>query len=342
MTAINYVARTATGSVSRDQLVDGSNASTIWAGGEQEISFNLRQMDIRSYVRDGQNLEMTLADGRVVILENYFGLDGEPDSRLFLSADGYLNEVELVEGGEGVYFAQYGPTEQWGKWSPSDELIFLDGGDGVLASGAGMDGDGEVSMLAAGLLGGSGLGLAGAGAAGLAATALIAGTGESDSEGPPPYIAPTIDQTDPIEIGGDGAGPDTTPIIITGTAQPGSDVTVEIGGENVTVETGQDGSWEAEFGGDDFPDDGQHEVTATVTEPGGDVTDLTGPPVIIDTTPPDISVLQGTVEAGDIVNEEEYLAGIDITGTAEAGSSIKVTISDVTHETTVDERNHRG
>ncbi len=336
MTAINYVARTATGSVSRDQVVDGSNVSTIWAGGEQEISFNLRQMDIRSYVRDGQNLEMTLADGRVVILENYFGQDGEPDSRLFLSADGYLNEVELVEGGEGVYFAQYGPTEQWGKWSPSDELIFLDGGDAMLASGAGVDGDGEVSMLAAGLLGGSSLlGLAGAGAAGLAATALIAGDGESD--GSQPYIAPGIDQTDPIDIGGDGAGPDTTPIIITGTAQPGSNVTVEIGDETVTAETGEDGSWEAEFGGDDFPEDGAHDVTATVTEPGGDVIDLTGPPVTIDTTPPDTSVLQGTVETGDIVNAEEYEAGIDITGTGETGSSIKVTIDDVTHETAVDE-----
>src|SRR6056297_1248883 len=108
MMAIKYVTRTSTGSVSRDEVTDGSDVSTIWAGDGQEVSFNLRQMDIQSYVRDGQNLEMTLADGRVIVLENYFGPDGEADSRLFLSADGYLNEVALVEGGEGVLYAQYG------------------------------------------------------------------------------------------------------------------------------------------------------------------------------------------------------------------------------------------
>lgn len=343
MMAINYVTRTSTGSVSRDQVTDGSDVSTIWAGGGQEVSFNLRQMDIQSFVRDGQNLEMTLADGRVILLENYFGSDGEADSRLFLSADGYLNEVALVEGGEGVLYAQYGPTEQWGKWSPSDELIFLDGGEGIVT--AGVEGDQDVSMLAAGLLGGTGLfGAGAAGAAGLAATAALVGAGGGGggigggggSNGQPAYIDPTIDQTNAISIGGDNAGPDQTPITISGTAQPGSEVVVTIGGETVTTTSTDGGTWEAVFEGENFPEDGEYEVTATVTEPNGTATDLTGPGVVIDTTPPDTSVLEGTVNTGEIINAQEYNDGFDIVGTGETGSSIAVTIDGVRHETSVD------
>ena len=55
-------------------------------------------------------------------------------------------------------FAQYGPTEPWGKWSPSDDLIYLgrtDIADAVIAL---PDGGNEVSMLAPlALLGGGGL-----------------------------------------------------------------------------------------------------------------------------------------------------------------------------------------
>jgi hypothetical protein len=117
------------------------------------MSRNLGQIEIGGYNRVGQKPE--------VALEGYFGADGAPASRLFISADGYLDEVTLVEASDGAVYAQYGLTEVWGNWSPSDDLIFLDGSE---VAGA----DEEVSMRGAGLLGGSSLlGLGGAGAAAL-------------------------------------------------------------------------------------------------------------------------------------------------------------------------------
>ena len=165
MTAIDYVVRTKAGAAQRDTVASDSDVTVIPAGNGEEISLNLRQGDITNYTRQGGDLEIALADGRVVVLQNYFGADGAADSRLFISADGYLNEVTLVQSTDGSLYGQYGPVAQWGKWSPSDDLIFLDGTE-IAAVDAG---DEEVSMLGAGLLGGSGLlgwlGLGGAGAA---------------------------------------------------------------------------------------------------------------------------------------------------------------------------------
>ncbi|MCR9113012.1 MAG: hypothetical protein NXH84_07065 [Rhodobacteraceae bacterium] len=333
MKAIGYVTRTNAGVVTRESILEGSEVSSIWAGGGQEISLNLRQIDIGTYQRDGQNLLITLADGRVIVLEDYFGPDGAAASRLFISSDGYLNEVALVESADGSLYAQYGPTDLWGKWSPSDDLIFLDGSE-IAGPATGQE---DVSMLGAGLLGGSGLlGAAGAGAAGLGAAALIGGGGGGGSDVPVvTRIEPGVNEEGPIVIGGDDAGPDTTPVTITGQADPDSTVVVTIGDETVETTSDENGEWDVEFSGEDFPEDGDYEVIVTVTETDGTETVLDGPQVIIDTTPPATDVQQGTVDTGDVVNAEEYEAGFDITGTGEVDANISVTIDGTTHETTV-------
>ena len=85
------------------------------------------------------------------MIEDYFSGD-LPVGRLFISADGYLNEVTLIEGSGDAMFAQYGPTAEWGKWSPDEALIFLNEDGSLIAPTqvAGMPaGDDEVSMLAA-------------------------------------------------------------------------------------------------------------------------------------------------------------------------------------------------
>lgn len=101
MTATSYVARNDAGSVTRREISSGETVTPIWAGGAQEMCRNLRQIEIGGCNRAGQNLEVALADGRVVALEVYFGADGAPASRHFISADGYLNEVTLVEASDG-------------------------------------------------------------------------------------------------------------------------------------------------------------------------------------------------------------------------------------------------
>ncbi len=149
-------------------------------------------------------------------------------------------------------------------------------------------------------------------------------------------IAPTVDDNGPIVIGGDDAGPGNNPIIITGTATPGSDVVVQIGDEVIESTSDDNGDWTVTFDGDDFPEDGDYAVDVTVTEPDGTETGLTGPNVVIDTTPPDTSLLEGAVDTGDIVNAEEYDAGFEITGEGDPGASVSVTIESTTHETVVD------
>jgi len=123
MKAINFVVRNGMGATQRGEVGTEGLGTSIDAGAQNEISLNLRQADIQGYQRLGQDLQIVLADGRVVTLENFYSDSGAAANRLFISADGYLNEVELVASEGGDLYAQYGVTEQWGKWSPSDELI---------------------------------------------------------------------------------------------------------------------------------------------------------------------------------------------------------------------------
>ncbi len=91
MKAIDYVARTSAGGSERGSVLAQDGVTVIPANQGQEISLNLRQTDIQGYSRDGGDLVITLADGRVVVLDDYYGGTGVAQSRLFISADGYLN-----------------------------------------------------------------------------------------------------------------------------------------------------------------------------------------------------------------------------------------------------------
>ncbi|AWZ22497.1 hypothetical protein RTM1035_12263 [Roseovarius sp. TM1035] len=329
MKAIDFVARTDAGNSQRGSIPGQDGVSIIPAGNGQEISLNLRQMDIQGYARDGSNLVINLSDGRVVVLEGYYSATGAPVSRLFISADGYLNEVTLSEGGDGPVYAQYGPTENWAKWSPDEELIFL-GGNEV----TGPVEDDEVSMLGAAFLGGGGLlGLGGVGAAG-AAAAVVAGSGGGDGGGGRGRIEPTVNEDGTITIGGDQDDPKIT---ITGDAEPGSEVDVTIGDQTVTTEADEDGKWEVVFEDETFPEDGEHDVVVVVTEPDGTETTLEGPVVVIDTTPPEVVIEDGVVSTDDIVNADDYEDGIEITGSGEPGAEISVVIEGVTETTVIGE-----
>lgn len=134
---------------------------------------------------------ITLVDGRSITLANDFD-DDATANRLFVSADGFLNEVKFVEASDGELHAQYGPTEQWGKWSPSDDLIFL--GHAKVAQ-INAVADEEVSMP--GLLG---LGATGAAAVGGAVVLTSGdnydngGTGQEDTASGPDQ--PTVNDAD--------------------------------------------------------------------------------------------------------------------------------------------------
>ena len=55
-------------------------------------------------MRNGQALQITLAGGKMVIIEGFFSVDGIAENKLFISANGQLAEVDLVAGDGDLLF----------------------------------------------------------------------------------------------------------------------------------------------------------------------------------------------------------------------------------------------
>lgn len=128
--AIDFVLRSRMGAIRKGVISEGDNTTSIDLAGGGDVSLNLRQTDVLGYVREGRDLHITLADGRVVTVKGYFGGAG-PANRLFLSADGDISMVALNEGPGNSMVPVYGRSDAWGKWSPNDALTFLNDGDVV-------------------------------------------------------------------------------------------------------------------------------------------------------------------------------------------------------------------
>lgn len=338
MKTIEFVVRDDAGGLQRGVVQSDAQTHLVQAGAGQEISFNLRQADLQTQTRMGDNLVMTLSDGRVITIDNFFNGTGTPN-RLFVSADGYLNEVAFVDTGSGTLYAQFGETEQWGKWSPSDDLIYLGRTD--LAGTF----DDQVSLfpaplLGAGLLGGTGAATAAAVVGGAALVGGLGGDGgdggeRGDTIGADPIRdevrEPYVDDPDgSTNIGGDGSAPHSA--VVTGGGQPGSPVVVTIGEEMVEAVVGDDGTFEAVFEDDNFPADGSYEAVVTV---GDEVLD--GPGYVIDTTPPAIEITSGTGSVDDFFNAVSFEEGVAISGTGEAGAAVTVTVAGTAQNTVVAE-----
>lgn len=211
-------------------------------------------------------------------------------------------------------------------------MIFL--GNSEVAGVPLADGDGDVSMLGAALLGGSGLfGTAGVVAAGVGGAAIIGGiAGDGDDEPAGPR-APFVNDDDAnVVIGGDG---DEESLTITGGGEPGDTVVVVVGEESVETVIDENGEFEAVFEGDNFSVDGVYDSEVIVTSSTGVQTQLDGPSFEIDTTPPEITFTSGTEGNGDFFNEAGFAEGVTLNGTGEAGATLEVTIAGVTQTTVV-------
>jgi len=248
---------------------------------------------------------------------------------LFLSADGYLTEVDLTQGAGADYFANYSVPDTAGKFAANEDMFFMRGADVMLADSY-VPEDDQVGMLALGGLAPL-FGWGGAAAAvGTAAVIGGGGGGGGDGKTPAPEVEVTVgagtdghvvneeDHSDGVEIGGTGTVGGTVDVTVNGTTE--------------TTIVGEDGTWEVVFGPDDI-DTGEYEtpIDVTITNEGGTTT--TTDTLVVDTI---IGVETNALGGTDgVVNAVEYGTGVTLTGTVTGGDSVVVEIDGTEYEATV-------
>lgn len=323
--AIEFAVRDFAGGVQHGFVAGDAQGNFIQVGSGDSVSLNLSRSSVVAYEQQGRDLIVKLSDGRSVVLSGYFDAAPGDTNHLYLSTEGEITEVVLSDTGEGILFADYGPAQGWGKWSPLDDLRFTqaDGiGEAVVASNepAGM------APFIPGLLGGfGGLGTAAAVAGGVA----VIGGGGGGGGGRRP---PTVDDPGSRTVTTNTADP---ALVVTGTGQPGDTVRVTIGTQVQTTTIGTGGTWSVTFPATGLPADGTHVTSAVFTQPNGTTTTLTGPTFVIDMTPPALAVTDGAASTGDVENLAEYADGVTLSGSGEPGATIVVQAGGVSQTTTV-------
>ena len=329
MSAINFVVRDVAGNISRGSVAEEGGPSSFQVGSGADISLNLSQGQIVSYTRNGQSLEVTLIDGRVVVIDGFFGADGTIANDLFLSSNGYLTEVDLTQGAGADYFANYLADDGIGKFAVNDDLYFMREADVILADAA--VADDEVGMLAAALAAPL-LGWGGAAAAAAAGAAVIAGGGGGGDDGIPApdvevsggttgsnqHIVNEEDHADGVEIDGVGTA--------------GAEVAVTVDGVTEVTTVAEDGTWGVVFAPEDVAE-GEYttDVSVTITNDGGSTT-------VTDTLVVDTVIGADITQSGGsdgVINAAEYDGGVTLTGAVTGGDSIVVTIDGVDYDAVV-------
>lgn len=335
MSAVNFVVRSVAGNIERGSVGAGGARMVVVSTGEA-VSLNLSASQVAGYARNGQALEITLADGSVIVVQGVFTPSGEQQADVYVSADGALHRVSLADAGNGQLTGTYVEPEVYGKWSPEDDLFFVRGTDLAYSDLAVVaPADAEAGMLAVPLLAGLG-GVAPA--VGIGGAALVGGglliSALSGSAGAAPMVSITDgtvtsgDITNAQELADDGG------VKISGTGTPGAAIKVETqGGSSVETTVGQDGKWEVILSGGDVVG-GEYDLPVTVTlTDGGDTVTITDT-VRVDTV---VNVgFDASVQEGDgVVNAAEAADGMQLFGTVDAGATVVVTVEGREYNATV-------
>ncbi len=337
MSAIQFVVRDGAGDIQRGSVAGDGASSSIIVGSGADISLNLDQSQIVSYARQGQALEITLLDGRVIVIEGFFAPGGGAENTLHISSNGGIAEVALAEGSDGVYFASYTVPDTYGKWAPEDDLVFLRRSDIMLAES--VPGDDDVGMLVNPLLGGiggigGGLGALGAAGAGAAIIGGIGGGGgDGDGGG---SSGPSVAITSGTQSSGHvvNAEDHADGVTIGGTGTPGATVSVTVEGATEEVVVGDDGTWEVTFDpGEVLPGEYQTDVGVTITDTDGRTASVSD--VLVIDTEAGLAFDASTVEGDGAVNAVEIADGVVLTGWVEAGSTVSVEIEGQAYQATV-------
>ena len=348
MQAIKFVVRRSAGDFERGLVlnqVDTGQISLNLAGTAssvvpQDISLHWARHQITQYGRDGSSLWITLADGRSLEIENFFSAQGTAHSRLFVSSDGQISEVVFDNGAGKELLAQYQGQEAWGKWNPSDSLLFYDEPEPMgLANAPGGYEDETVSMLGTGLALGPAMLTGAAAPAALVAggvsalSALTSGGGTSPGAANVSVsIATGIVETNGVISAGELADGSFT---VTGQTDPGASVLVTIGDTSLPAEVDGNGAWSVVFPSSAAPA-GEYNlnVTAQATDAQGNTADANGT-IAVDTVVNHLTVTENVTGGDNVANSAELQSGLPLSGQVEPGSQVSVVFNEKTYKASV-------
>ena len=121
-------------------------------------------------------------------------------------------------------------------------------------------------------------------------------------------------------------------IVLSGTSDPGTTVSVNWGGTDRAAVTSADGSWSLSYSGAQIPGQGNSTATVTATDPLGNSASSTRA-ILVDT---EIWVaFDANLVTDSVVSGAERTAGFNIIGRGEPGASIAVTLEGISRTTTV-------
>ena len=145
-----------------------------------------------------------------------------------------------------------------------------------------------------------------------------------------PPTAPTISP-----VGTDGllgAAAVGKPLAVSGQGEANSLIKLTLGTQSLETVVGADGTWAVTLPANALPATGNATLSVTASDLAGNVSTPATQTLTIDTTPPPAPTIQFTGGADNYVNAAEKAAGVTLAGTAEADSTVKVTVGTASHD----------
>ena len=127
------------------------------------------------------------------------------------------------------------------------------------------------------------------------------------------------------------------PIALSGQGEADSLIRVNLGTQTFEGTVGADGKWQVELPGTAIAATATRVALSVVNiDHAGNASPATARPVTVDSKPPAAPLIQTTGGSDNYVNAAEKTAGTTITGTAEANSTVKVTVGTFTQTAKAD------
>ncbi|WP_404326782.1 BapA prefix-like domain-containing protein [Cobetia sp. UIB-001] len=298
---------------------------TIALNRSSDVSLDLHPRDIEVMTRQGDNLLVTLENGELITVENFYA-DPTELSHLYLQGDEFAGDIFQVGLGEAGAGGAVPFTSTATLTTAETALTTAAAGAGTAGAGAATGAGTVAGISTAGLVAGGVAVAAGVGVA--AATGDDSSSSDEDTTAPE---APVLDETNGK--------------ILTGSSEPGATIEVtNAAGDSVGSSVADaDGNFSVELSPAQAAGT---ELTATATDAAGNVSEASTAvtvPQDADTTAPntptiasatdDVEAITGALEDGDSTNDTTPTLG----GTAEVGSTVTVSLDgDVIGTTTAD------